>query len=132
MIHLFKNKHRAKVYISLILSDLYMVFNLSIFVNLMSVMKHSPKFAVIGGGSWATAIVKMLSENLTTISWYMRNSRAVEYIKNNKHNPKYLSSVEFNLDQLQLTDDINTAVENADILIFAIPSAFLKDELEKT
>ena len=94
-------------------------------------MKNTPKFAVIGGGSWATAIVKMLSENLDTIGWYMRNSKAVEYIKVNKHNPKYLSSVEFNLDQLQLTDDINEAVTDADILIFAIPSAFLNDELKK-
>jgi len=89
------------------------------------------KFAVLGGGSWATAIVKMLSENLESITWYMRNTKAVDYIKTNNHNPKYLSSVEFNLDQLALTDDINLAVESADILIFAIPSAFLKSELEK-
>lgn len=94
-------------------------------------MNTAPKFAVLGGGSWATAIVKMLSENLETITWYMRNSRAIEYLHKNSHNPKYLSSVEFNLDQLDLTDDINKAVETADILIFAIPSAFLKSELDK-
>ncbi|MEX0290991.1 MAG: NAD(P)H-dependent glycerol-3-phosphate dehydrogenase [Flavobacteriaceae bacterium] len=94
-------------------------------------MKKAPKFAVIGGGSWATAIVKMLSENLDTIGWYMRNSKAVDYIKINKHNPKYLSSVEFHLDQLQLTDDINEAITSADVLIFAIPSAFLNEELKK-
>lgn len=89
------------------------------------------KFAVLGGGSWATAIVKMLSENLSHITWYMRNSQAVEYIQKEKHNPKYLTSVEFNVMQLNLTDDINKAAKLADILIFAIPSAFLKEELEK-
>ena len=94
-------------------------------------MNKQPKFAVLGGGSWATAIVKMLSENLDTIIWYMRSTKAVDYIKAHNHNPKYLSSVEFNLNQLALTDDINKAVDTADILIFAIPSAFLKSELDK-
>ncbi|MBT8183870.1 MAG: NAD(P)-binding domain-containing protein [Eudoraea sp.] len=94
-------------------------------------MNTESKFAVLGGGSWATAIVKMLSENLDSIIWYMRNTKAVDYIRTNNHNPKYLSSVEFNLNQLVLTDNINEAVEKADILIFAIPSAFLESELKK-
>ncbi|WP_339707655.1 NAD(P)H-dependent glycerol-3-phosphate dehydrogenase [uncultured Kriegella sp.] len=89
------------------------------------------RIAVIGGGSWATAIVKMLTENLDKITWYMRSSDAISYLQTEKHNPNYLRSVEFNLDQLQLTDDINQAAEHADILIFAIPSAFLGSELEK-
>ncbi len=94
-------------------------------------MKNDLKFAVIGGGSWATAIVKMLSENLESITWYMRNSEAVEFIKVKKHNPNYLTSVTFNMEKLQLTDNINAAVETADVLIFVIPSAFLSGELEK-
>ena len=89
------------------------------------------RFAVFGGGSWATAIVKMLTENSDKITWYMRSSDAIAYLQTEKHNPNYLRSVEFNIDQLQLTDDINKAVEHADILIFAIPSAFLGSELEK-
>ena len=89
------------------------------------------EFAVLGGGSWATAIVKMLTENLDKITWYMRSSDAVAYIQTEKHNPTYLRSVEFNVDQLQLTDDINKAIAHADILIFAIPSAFLGSELKK-
>ena len=52
-------------------------------------MKDQPKIAVLGGGSWATAIVKMLSENLTTVGWYMRSVYASEHIKINKHNPNY-------------------------------------------
>lgn len=89
------------------------------------------KFAVLGGGSWATAIVKMLTENQDKVGWYMRNSDAVDYIKKEKHNPKYLSSVEFDTEQLHLTDDINAIIQTADVLIFAIPSAFLEGELQK-
>lgn len=92
-------------------------------------MEKNLQFAVIGGGSWATAIVKMLTENLDQVYWYMRNEDAINHIKTQKHNPNYLSSVEFNIDKLILTSSIDTAVKNADVLIFAIPSAFLKTEL---
>ena len=94
-------------------------------------MNENPKFAVIGGGSWATAIAKMLCVNLPEISWYMRNQSAIDHIKTHKHNPNYLSSVEFDIKKLKLTSDINEAVSYADYLIFAIPSAFLCDELKK-
>ncbi len=88
-------------------------------------------FAVLGGGSWATALVKMLSANEDKIIWYMRNPVAIQHIKEHYHNPNYLSSVEFHTEKLQLTDDINQAVKAAEILIFAIPSAFLESELDK-
>ncbi|MFC2110251.1 NAD(P)H-dependent glycerol-3-phosphate dehydrogenase [Bacteroidota bacterium] len=94
-------------------------------------MNESLKVAVFGGGSWATAIVKMLSENLKTVGWYMRNDASIKYIKENKHNQNYLSSAEFNVDQLFLSSDINEMVDYADIIIFAIPSAFLSSELAK-
>ncbi|UZO81652.1 glycerol-3-phosphate dehydrogenase [Aquimarina sp. ERC-38] len=88
-------------------------------------------FSVFGGGSWATAIVKMLTENLEEVGWYMRSVYALEHIKKQDHNPNYLSSVEFKNEQLLLTNNINEAVERSDYLIFAIPSAFLYTELEK-
>ena len=94
-------------------------------------MTQYPKFAVIGGGSWATAIAKMLCVNLPEIAWYMRNEEAIEHIKTHKHNPNYLSGVEFDLEKLQLTSNINVAIEYADYIIFAIPSAFVGGELEK-
>ncbi len=94
-------------------------------------MIEYPKFAVIGGGSWATAIAKMLCVNLPQIAWYMRNEAAIENIQTLKHNPNYLTSVEFNTSKLKLTSDINEAVTYADYIIFAIPSAFLSKELEK-
>ncbi len=94
-------------------------------------MSNTPKFAVFGGGSWATAIVKMLCENLDEVGWYMRSVHALEHIKKEQHNPNYLSSVEFNVDQLKLSNDINELVDYADYLIFVIPSAFLETELKK-
>ena len=94
-------------------------------------MNNQLKVAVLGGGSWATAIVKMLCENLETVGWYMRSTYAAEHINLNKHNPNYLSSAELHPSQLDLSNDINKVVSNYDILIFAIPSAFLTLELEK-
>lgn len=94
-------------------------------------MTSQPKFAVFGGGSWATAIVKMLCENLEEVGWYMRSEAALEHIKKEQHNPNYLSSVEFNVTKLKLSSDINELVAYADYLIFAIPSAFLETELKK-
>lgn len=94
-------------------------------------MAEKPKFAVFGGGSWSTAIVKMLCENLEEVGWYMRSTSGMNHIKKHGNNPNYLSSVEFDLDQLKLSNDINELVEWADYLIFVIPSAFLHQELEK-
>ncbi len=94
-------------------------------------MNINSKIAVFGGGSWATAIIKMLSENLENVGWYMRSAYAIEHIKRNKHNPNYLSSAELHPEQLDITDDINKIAKKYDILIFVIPSAFLKSELDK-
>ncbi|WP_194766181.1 NAD(P)H-dependent glycerol-3-phosphate dehydrogenase [Tamlana sp. I1] len=89
------------------------------------------KYAVFGAGSWATAIVKMLSENLNEIGWYMRSVYTKEHLLREQHNPNYLSSVEFHLEQLILSNDINEVADYADVLIFVIPSAFIHSELEK-
>lgn len=95
-------------------------------------MNSHPKIAVIGGGSWATAIVKMLCENLDTVGWYMRSAAAIEHILENKHNPNYLSSAELHPAQLDLSNDLNKIIETHEFLIFAVPSAFLIEELSKT
>ncbi|WP_224484202.1 NAD(P)H-dependent glycerol-3-phosphate dehydrogenase [Robertkochia aurantiaca] len=94
-------------------------------------MVKTKKIAVFGGGSWATAIVKMLCENCEQVGWYMRSVYAKEHILNQQHNPNYLSAVEFHTEQLKLSNDINELVAWADYLIFAIPSAFLGEELKK-
>ncbi len=89
-----------------------------------------PKVGLIGGGSWATAIAKMLCKNHETINWWVRNDFIKEYILKHKHNPNYLTSVEFNTEQLQLTTDINELVENSDWIVFATPSIHLEACLE--
>ena len=58
------------------------------------------RYTVLGGGSWATAIVKILTENLPQITWYMRNEHAIEHIRQYRHNPNYLSSVELHTEKL--------------------------------
>ena len=92
-------------------------------------MKNLPKVAVFGGGSWATALVKMLCENLDEVGWYMRNEASIEYIKENEHNPNYLTSAEFDVSKLKLSSDINEMASYADYLIMVIPSAFVKTAL---
>ncbi len=94
-------------------------------------MEHKPKVAVLGGGSWATAIVKMLLENVHQVNWYMRSKENIEFIKKHQHNHFYLSSVNLDTHKIALSDDISKTVENSDIIIFAIPSAFLKSALEE-
>ncbi|SNY94792.1 NAD(P)H-dependent glycerol-3-phosphate dehydrogenase [Flagellimonas pacifica] len=89
------------------------------------------RFGVLGGGSWGTAIVKMLSENLEHISWYMRNESAIRHLKVEGHNPNYISSVQFDVSKFLLSNDINEVVSSSDVLIFAIPSAFLENELQR-
>ncbi len=92
---------------------------------------NTKKYAVIGGGSWATAIVKMLCENLPKVGWYMRNEDAITHLKTEFHNPNYLSSIEFDLNKLKVSANINEIIAYADVVIFAIPSAFLHTELQK-
>ncbi|WP_375236289.1 NAD(P)H-dependent glycerol-3-phosphate dehydrogenase [Winogradskyella sp.] len=94
-------------------------------------MDKTSEYAVFGSGSWATAIVKMLCENLDEVGWYMRSVYTKEHILKEQHNPNYLSSVEFHTEQLKLSNDINEIADWADVLIFVIPSAFIHTELQK-
>lgn len=94
-------------------------------------MTDNLNFGIIGSGSWATALAKILCENDIQINWYVRQSSNIEYIKKHHRNKNYLSDVNFNLDKLNLSDDINTIVEQSDVLIIAIPSAFLYSALNQ-
>ena len=88
-------------------------------------MDNQKKIAVIGGGSWATALVKILCNNVTSLNWYMRNDDAVKHILKFRHNPNYLQSVEFDLNKINVSTDLREIIEPADIVIIATPSAFL-------
>lgn len=93
-------------------------------------MGASNKIAVIGGGSWATAIVKMLCNNAKEVHWWVRSQTVVDHINKFKHNPNYLTSVEFETDKLVLSANLKEVISKADILIMAVPSAFLKEALK--
>jgi glycerol-3-phosphate dehydrogenase (NAD(P)+) len=83
------------------------------------------KVAVIGSGSWATAISKMLLENVGEINWFFRKTETIELFKQLDHNPRYLLDVEFETERIHFYNDINKIVQESDILVLAIPSAYL-------
>ncbi|ATP58864.1 glycerol-3-phosphate dehydrogenase [Pedobacter ginsengisoli] len=91
-----------------------------------------PKVAMIGGGSWATAIIKMLSDNFTAkeIYWWMRNQESITHLQKYKHNPNYLSSVEIRIPEGNISDNISAIIEKAEYIILNVPAAFLKETLE--
>lgn len=84
---------------------------------------------MIGGGSWATAIIKMLTDNLTEkeIFWWMRSQTAVDHIRKYNHNPNYLSSVEVKIASENVTTDIKEAISKSDMILLNVPAAFLKE-----
>lgn len=88
-------------------------------------------YAVIGNGSFATALTKVLCDSKHKIIWWMRSEHAVQHLEKHHHNPYYLSQVSFDNPDLKFTNDINLAVESADIILLAVPSAFLVDVLDK-
>ena len=89
------------------------------------------KFGVIGSGSWATALIKILSEKNGDINWYIRNAENIDFIKKNSHNPNYLSSVELNLKKLKISAEINEVVETSNVIIIAVPSEYVNKEMKK-
>lgn len=88
---------------------------------------------MIGGGSWATAIIKMLSNNIKEkeIFWWMRNTEAIEHIKKYHHNPNYLSAAEVKIPASNLSDNICEIIHAANYIILNVPAAFLKDTLKE-
>lgn len=87
------------------------------------------KFGVIGSGSWATALVKMLTDNGQCINWWVRNKETISYIKRRKHNPHYLPSAYFKTSLLTMQDDIKTVIEKSDVLVIVVPSAYIQEVL---
>lgn len=89
------------------------------------------KIAIIGGGSWATAIAKIIVGRTHSIGWYMRREDRINEFRRLGHNPAYLMSVHFNMDEIAFTTDINTTVQNYDTLVFVTPSPYLKNHLRR-
>lgn len=88
------------------------------------------QFGIIGSGSWATALAKILTDNRHVINWYVRNEKTITHLKNRKHNPNYLSSVYFDPDRLRLTTHVTAVVKDSDCIVMAIPSAYVIDTLK--
>lgn len=85
--------------------------------------------AVIGHGSWATALVKQLTDGGRRTGWYVRNPEVLESLRNEGRNPRYLNDTEFDRDRIAPSDDLNAVVRGAEVLILATPSAYLKEFL---
>ncbi len=89
------------------------------------------KIAVIGGGSWATAIAKIIVRHTHHIGWYMRRDDQIADFKRLGHNPTYLMGVRFDTDEIFFSSDINKIVQEYDTLVFVTPSPYLKNHLKK-
>lgn len=87
------------------------------------------QFGIIGSGSWATALAKILTDNGNTIQWWVRNDETIAYIEKRRHNPHYLNGAYFNPEQLRLSSDLAEVVDRSDALVIAVPSAFVADAL---
>jgi glycerol-3-phosphate dehydrogenase (NAD(P)+) len=94
-------------------------------------MINKPRVGVLGGGSWATALVKLLCNNAETVHWWMRSAGAIQHIQQYGHNPHYIQSIEFDRDQIRVTDDLQSVIDNCDYIVVAIPSAFLHETFEQ-
>ena len=87
------------------------------------------KFGMIGGGSWATALAKILTDNGNTIHWWIRNTNTIATLKKRKHNPHYLGAAYFDTQKLILSCVVEEVIKESDILVIAVPSAYAIDVL---
>lgn len=93
--------------------------------------KHEIPVGVVGSGSFATAIVKMLVENCKVVHWCVRNEFVKGAIELRGHNPTYLTSVSFDVKNLKVTTDINELVSACEVVVLATPSIYLSDAMDK-
>ena len=94
-------------------------------------MSFPGKIAVLGGGSWATALAKLLLNNCEYILWYMRRDDRIEDFRRLGHNPGYLTDVEFDVERIVFSSDINYVCSQADTLMLVMPSPYFKDHMAK-
>ena len=91
----------------------------------------TPRIAVIGAGSWGTALVKLLTANNERVGWWVRRAEAIKHIAAFGHNPDYISAAQFDVQRLAMDTDLRAVVHEADVVILAVPSAFLKASLDQ-
>ncbi len=88
------------------------------------------KIAVIGGGSWGTALVKLLSTNSERVGWWIRRPETIAHIRKYGHNPDYISAAQFDIDRLVMDQDIHRIIKDFEVLVIAVPSAFVKATMD--
>jgi glycerol-3-phosphate dehydrogenase (NAD(P)+) len=96
----------------------------------LQILKQQQNIGIIGNGSWATALVKILTDNGQAVNWWIRNAASVEYIKRRRHNPNYLPSAYFDISLLNLQNDVQAVVDASGLLVIAVPSAYVVDVLK--
>jgi glycerol-3-phosphate dehydrogenase (NAD(P)+) len=89
------------------------------------------KFGVVGSGSWATALVKILTDNGHRVNWWVRNEKQQDYIKQRRHNPQYLSNAYLNVQLLNIVSNANEVLQLSDVIVLAVPSAFICEVLKQ-
>jgi glycerol-3-phosphate dehydrogenase (NAD(P)+) len=94
-------------------------------------MAKTPSIGLLGSGSWATAIAKMLLNNIETLHWWVRREETAEYLTMYGRNPHYIQSIAFNPAQLDVSTDMQAIIDRSDIVIFAIPSIHLHDTMKR-
>lgn len=90
------------------------------------ILGDKPRVGLVGSGSWATAIAKMLLCNVDHLNWHVRNRKNIEVFRTTGHNPSYLSSIQFDTTKISFSDDINKIVRESDVLFVVVPSAFVQ------
>ncbi len=92
-------------------------------------MNENSKIAVIGGGSWATALAHVVLQNSSHINWYIYENEIIDHIKQHRHNPQYLSSLLFDTQQITFYNDIAEVIKESDIILMVVPSAYVKSTM---
>ncbi len=95
------------------------------------ILSDDCRIGIIGSGSWATALSKILLNNVQSLNWYVRDQKNIDTFRLTQRNPNYLTSVKFEVEKINFSNDVNFVVKNSDVIILAIPSAFLKPTLAK-
>jgi glycerol-3-phosphate dehydrogenase (NAD(P)+) len=85
--------------------------------------------AIIGSGSWATALAKIVMHNVPEINWHIRRQEVIDEFKEIRRNPNHLEWAYFDVSRIHFSADINTVIDQSDLVVLAVPSPYLKNSL---
>ncbi|MDR0422762.1 MAG: NAD(P)H-dependent glycerol-3-phosphate dehydrogenase [Proteiniphilum sp.] len=84
------------------------------------------KICILGGGTWGTALAKIVLMNRKSINWFIRRDDQINLFYKLGHNPSYLTNVKFNLAQITFYSNLEKAIKESGTIIIAIPSPYVK------